>query len=73
MRELVTTIASVRTAGYRRLVVTTAEGSVWQQTQAENFTTPPKPGDSFVIQQAAFNSYRCRFGNGSRYRCERVD
>lgn len=73
MRELMTTIASVRTVGYRRLVVTTAEGTVWQQTQAETFTTTPEPGDPFVIQQAAFNSYRCRFANSSRYRCERVD
>ena len=71
--EVATTVASVRTVGYRRLVVTTAEGSVWQQTEAESFTTTPKAGDPFVIQRAAFNSYRCRFGNSSRYRCERVD
>lgn len=71
--RVATTIASVRTIGYRRLRVTTAEGSVWDQTEAESFNTAPKVGDAFEIERAALNSYRCRFARSSRYRCERGD
>lgn len=73
IEELVTTVASVASAGYNRLRVTTAEGSVWEQTQAEAFRTPPKPGDSFTIERGAVGSFRCQFGRASLYRCQRVD
>jgi len=71
--ELLTTIKSVRNVGYRSVQVTTAEGSVWNQTQAKTFTAEPKVGDAFSVRRAALGSYRCRFGSASRYRCERVD
>jgi hypothetical protein len=71
--KLATTIASVRTIGYQRLRVTTAEGSIWDQTEAETFNSSPKVGDTFEIERAALGSYRCRFARSSRYRCERVD
>jgi hypothetical protein len=71
--KLATTIASVSTIGYRRLRVTTAEGSVWDQTEDKTFNSPPKAGDIFEIQRAALGSYRCRFAQSSRYRCERAD
>jgi hypothetical protein len=71
--KLATTIASVRTIGYRRLRVTTADGSVWDQAEAETFNSSPKVGDSFEIERGALGSYRCRFARSNRYRCERVD
>lgn len=71
--EIVTTIASARTIGYQRLRVTTAEGSVWDQTQAEGFVTEPKSGDRFSVERGAMNSFLCQFGRSSRYRCERTD
>jgi hypothetical protein len=71
--KVATTIASVQTIGYRRLRVTTAEGSVWDQTEAKSFNSQPKVGDTFEIERAALNSYRCRFAQSSRYRCERAD
>ena len=71
--EIVTTIKAVGTVGYQTLRITTAEGSVWQQTQAAPFTTDPEVGDRFSVIRAAFGSYLCKFGNSSRYRCERTD
>ena len=71
--RLVTTIASVGTTGYRRLRVTTAEGSVWEQTEAKSFNSSPKVGDTFEVEHAALGSYRCRFARSSRYRCQRAD
>jgi len=71
--SLATTIASVQTIGYQRLLVTTAEGSVWEQTQAETFRTPAKAGDAFSVEPAAMGSFRCRFNQSSRYRCRQVN
>ncbi|HEY6817040.1 MAG TPA: hypothetical protein VI168_16000 [Croceibacterium sp.] len=71
--ELVTTVASVRSIGYKRVRVTTPEGSVWDQTQAEGFNAEPKSGDRFSVERAAMNSFLCQIGRSSRYRCERID
>ena len=71
--SVATTVASVRTIGYRRLRVTTAEGSIWDQAEAKTFNSSPKVGDTFEIERAALGSYRCRFARSSRYRCERAD
>jgi hypothetical protein len=68
-----TTIASVQTIGYQRVLVTTAEGSVWEQTQAETFRTPAKAGDAFSVEPAAMGSFRCRFNQSTRYRCKQVN
>ena len=66
---LTTTITSVQTVGYQRLRVTTAAGSVWEQTQAEALRTPPRVGDTFHVEPAALGSYRCRVERSSLYRC----
>lgn len=73
LTEVATTIQAVRTVGYQRLRVTTAEGSVWEQTQAESFNTSPKVGDSFSIERTQLGGYRCRFARASRYYCQRMD
>ena len=70
---LTTTITSVQTIGYERLLVTTADGSTWEQTQAQSFLTPAKAGDAFSVEPAAMGSFRCRFNQSSRYRCKQVD
>lgn len=71
--ELTTTIASVRTLGYQKVLVTTSDGSTWEQTEAKSFLTPPKLGDAFSVEPAAMNSFRCRFNQSSRYRCRPVN
>ena len=73
LHEIVTTVASARTIGYQRVRVITAEGSVWDQTQAETFNSEPKQGDRFSVERGSMNSYLCQFGRSSRYRCERTD
>ena len=71
--EIVTTVKATRSIGYQRLRVTTAEGSVWDQTQGEGFVVEPKAGDRFSVERGAMNSFLCQFGRQSRYRCERRD
>lgn len=71
--EVASTIASVRTVGYKRLRVTTSEGAIWEQVQAETFNSPPRVGDAFSIERTSLGGYRCQFRNMSRYYCQRVD
>lgn len=73
IQEIVTTVAGVRSIGYKRVRVTTAEGSMWDQTQAEDFGAQPKEGDRFSVERASMNSFLCQIGRSSRYRCERTD
>lgn len=71
--ELVTTVASAQLRGDRRLVVTTAEGSVWEQTQSESFRAMPRAGDRFSIERVSLGGFRCGFERSTVYRCRRVD
>lgn len=73
IERLITTVTSFISVGYNRLSVTTAEGSVWEQTQAEAFTSDPRRGDRFVIERGAIGGFRCQFREASLYRCKRVD
>ncbi len=70
--EITTTIASVTEVGYQRIRVTTAEGSIWEQSQAATFTSFPKAGDAFIVERGAVSGFRCRFARASVYRCERA-
>ena len=71
--ELVTTVASAQMRGDRRLVVTTAEGSVWEQTQSETFRNTPKAGSPFSIERTSLGGFRCSFERSTHYRCRRID
>ena len=72
INDITTTIASVSEVGYQRIRVTTAEGSVWEQSQAGTFTSFPKAGDAFIIERGAVSGFRCKFARASVYRCVRV-
>lgn len=70
--EVVTTIAGVRSIGFNKFLVTAADGSVWEQTDAEPFADEPRKGDSFTARRAALGGYRCRFEGSTLYRCRPV-
>ena len=71
--RLRTTVGSSRIGGNRLLVVVTADGAVWEQTEHEEFHVLPQPGDTFEIQRGGLGGYRCTFGRSSIYRCRRLD
>jgi hypothetical protein len=71
--KLATTVVSAQVRGDRRLVVTTAEGSVWEQTQSETFRNAPKTGNPFSIERTSLGGFRCSFERSTHYRCRRID
>jgi hypothetical protein len=70
--EITTTIALISNIGYQRIRVTTAEGSVWDQTQAKAFTSAPRIGDAFLIERSPLGGFLCRYARASFYRCGRT-
>ncbi len=71
--RLRTTVRSAQLAGNRMLVVVTADGAAWAQTESEEFHVLPRPGDAFEIQRGRLGGYRCAFGRSSIYRCRRLN
>ena len=71
--RLRTTVRSANLAGNRMLLVVTAEGAAWTQTESAEFHVLPRPGDAFEIQRGRLGGYRCTFGQSSVYRCRRLD
>jgi hypothetical protein len=70
---LQTTIARSRLGGDRKLLVTTAEGAIWQQTETLDLRVFPQKGDAFEIEEAALGSHRCKLGRSKVFRCHRVN
>jgi hypothetical protein len=71
LKALQTQIASVRVGANRMLVITTAEGAVWRQTQTTEIRTLPVKGDAIEIEQGALGGHRCKIGS-KMFRCQRV-
>lgn len=71
--RIVTTIAAARIGGNGRLLVATAEATVWRQLDGESFRIAPSPGTAFEVERGALGSYICKVGRGNSFRCTRVD
>lgn len=73
LERLTTTVADAGFVSNRKLLVITAEGAVWRQTEGEPIRVLPKSGDVFEISRTALGGYRCRLGRSTLYRCERIE
>lgn len=68
-----TTIAAARVGSNNRLLVATAEATVWRQLEGETFRVPPSAGTPFEVRRGALGGYICTVGRGNSFRCARVD
>jgi hypothetical protein len=73
IERLATTVADAGFVGNRKLLVITAEGAVWRQTEGEPIRVQPRAGEAFEISRAALGGYRCKLGRSTLYRCERIE
>lgn len=67
-----TTVADALIGGDRLLVVATAEGAIWKQIDGGPFRRAPAKGETFIVEEGALGSYRCKIGSDI-YRCRRLD
>jgi len=54
-----------------RLVVTTTDGAIWEQTDPGKVAPLPKSGQEMVIRRAPLGGYFCKFGKWNAVRCVR--
>jgi hypothetical protein len=73
LERLATTVADAGFVSNRKLLVITAEGAVWRQTEGEPVRVLPRAGEAFEIGRSALGGYRCRLGRSTLYRCERIE
>jgi len=71
--HITTTVAAARLGGNGRLLVATAEATVWRQVDGETFRIAPAAGTPFEVGRGALGSYICTVGRGNSFRCTRVD
>ena len=71
--SIATTVAAARISGNGKLLVATAEATVWRQLDGETFRIAPSPGTAFEVDRGALGSYICKVGRGNSFRCARVD
>ena len=55
-----------------RLLLVTAEGAIWEQTDDEAISPRPRPGQSIQIEHTGFGGYFCRFDKLTKVRCTRT-
>ncbi len=55
-----------------RLLMVTADGAVWQQTDSETVSPTPKPGSSMTVVHGKINGYFCQFDRLNKVRCTRT-
>lgn len=68
-----TTVAAARIGADGKLLVATAEATVWRQVDGETFRLAPSSGTSFEVNRGSLGSFICKVGNGKSFRCSRVD
>lgn len=73
INSIATTIAAARIGGNGKLLVATAEATVWRQVDGETFRIAPSAGTAFEVERGTLGSYICKVGRGKAFRCSRVD
>lgn len=68
-----TTVAKAFDPGNRLIVIITAEGAVWQQSELKDIGLPPRPGTAFAVDKGALGGFTCQVGKYKSFRCRRQD
>jgi hypothetical protein len=70
--RITTTIVEVAyTQPLNKLLLVTADGAVWVQTDTVPLTFTPRAGQSIEIRKTRFGGYFCKFDRTNAVRCER--
>jgi hypothetical protein len=71
IRELTLTIASVTLAPQGRVVLTSTDGAVWEQTDSDKVENIPAPGETFKVSKGAMGGFMCHLTRWQTVRCQR--
>jgi hypothetical protein len=71
VNNLTLTIASVRDTALGRVLLTSTDGAVWEQTDADRVADVPGAGESFKVSKTALGGYMCHITRWESVRCQR--
>jgi hypothetical protein len=65
------TLASVDSSPVGKLLLTTDEGAVWEQTDGDPVANAPEPGDTVKVSKGMLGGYMCQVSRWQSVRCQR--
>jgi len=71
IRELTLTIASVQEAAQGRIILTSTDGAVWEQTDSDKIDSMPSPGQTFQVSKGFMGGFMCHLTRWQTVRCQR--
>jgi hypothetical protein len=71
VNSLTMTIASVGDTPLGRILLTSTDGAVWEQTDGDAVGERPSPGDTFKVSKGAVGGYLCNVTRWQAVRCQR--
>jgi hypothetical protein len=71
VHSLILTLASVETTPVGRLLLTSTDGAVWEQTDSDGITHMPEPGDTVQVSKGMLGGYMCQVTRWQAVRCQR--
>lgn len=71
VRRLTLTVASVGDTAQGRLLLTSTDGAVWEQTDGDAVNSAPAPGDTVQVSKGMLGGYLCQVSRWQSVRCQR--
>lgn len=71
VRDLTLTVASIDQTPLGRVIVTSTDGAVWEQTDGDQLSAAPEAGDTVQVSKGMFGGYMCQMTQWQAVRCQR--
>lgn len=71
VRNLTLTVASVEQTPLGRMLVTSTDGAVWEQTEGDALSHEPAPGDTVEVSKTMLGGFMCQVSRWESVRCQR--
>ncbi|HEY4029080.1 MAG TPA: hypothetical protein VGM25_01945 [Caulobacteraceae bacterium] len=65
------TLASVDNTAVGKLLLTSSEGAVWEQTDSDTVANAPEPGDTVKVSKGMMGGFMCQLSRWQSVRCQR--
>ncbi len=73
INALTLTIANVGDTPLGRILLTSTDGAVWEQTDSDQIVERPSPGDTVQVSKGSLGGYMCHVTRWQLVRCQRIE
>lgn len=71
VRNLTLTVASSDLTPLGRVLLTSTDGAVWEQTDSDDVRAAPEPGDTVQVTKGMMGGFMCQISRWQSVRCQR--